>query len=173
MCPSFNCRFAIETSYGDSVATTVSHRRQTDCPSTVSGHTADVPRQPCVFSMQNRGSIAGIAVAVALARMELSTMRLRFFLGLTMAIGACVPESSPPLVLREATVSGVQAAFLDRSLSAEQLTDYYLERIERLDPTLRAVISIAPSARTRARELDQSLSRTGELVGRCTACRCS
>jgi aspartyl-tRNA(Asn)/glutamyl-tRNA(Gln) amidotransferase subunit A len=49
-----------------------------------------------------------------------------------------------------------------RELSAAELTDYYLARIEKLDPAVRAYISVlADEARVKAREADNALAGGG------------
>lgn len=68
----------------------------------------------------------------------------------------------------EATIAQVQQRMLAGSLSAETLTRWYLDRIERLDrsgPAIGAVVNVNPTALTRAAELDQALKRTGTLIG--------
>jgi len=53
----------------------------------------------------------------------------------------------------------------DGRLTAEQLTRHYLERIERVDPLLHAVIEVNPDALREARRLDAGRDRRGPLHG--------
>ncbi|MFD3312767.1 amidase [Streptomyces sp. NPDC058694] len=53
----------------------------------------------------------------------------------------------------------------DGRLTAEQLTRHYLERIERVDPLLHAVIEVNPEALREARRLDAEGDRRGLLHG--------
>ncbi|MCX5602291.1 amidase [Streptomyces phaeochromogenes] len=53
----------------------------------------------------------------------------------------------------------------DGRLTAEQLTRHYLERIERVDPLLHAVIEVNPDALREARRLDAERDRRGPLHG--------
>ncbi|WP_328843775.1 amidase [Streptomyces sp. NBC_00258] len=53
----------------------------------------------------------------------------------------------------------------DGRLTAEQLTRHYLERIERIDPFLHAVIEVNPDALREARRLDAERGRRGPLHG--------
>ncbi|MEU9897434.1 amidase [Streptomyces phaeochromogenes] len=53
----------------------------------------------------------------------------------------------------------------DGRLTAEQLTRHYLERIERIDPLLHAVIEVNPDALREARRLDAEGDRRGPLHG--------
>ena len=60
-----------------------------------------------------------------------------------------------------------QYRFLQRrQLSVREVTDHYLERIERLNPSLGALYTVTPeAARARADELDASDDRTAPLWG--------
>ena len=55
---------------------------------------------------------------------------------------------------RDATVARLQQALSSGSLTAATLTAFYLERIERLNPSLHAVISVSPHARAEAAASD-------------------
>ncbi|MDR1070334.1 MAG: Asp-tRNA(Asn)/Glu-tRNA(Gln) amidotransferase subunit GatA [Gracilibacteraceae bacterium] len=70
--------------------------------------------------------------------------------------------------LSECSVAELGRLLRERELSAAELTEYYLERIERLDPAVRAYISVlADDARSRARGADATLSEGagGPLTG--------
>jgi amidase len=55
---------------------------------------------------------------------------------------------------RATTVAGLQRALSSGSLTSADLTAFYLDRIERLDPHLHAVISVSPRARADAAASD-------------------
>jgi amidase len=65
---------------------------------------------------------------------------------------------------RSATVAGLQVAMSSGLLTSGDLTAFYLERIERLNPELHAVITVSPLALAEARSSD--LARTGGQVRR-------
>jgi amidase len=67
-----------------------------------------------------------------------------------------------------ATVAGLQQALSAGSLTSAELTAFYLERIERLNPELRAVIAVSPRAREQAAASDAARARgavRGSLEG--------
>ena len=66
--------------------------------------------------------------------------------------------------LEEATISDINNAFDAGALTAEQLTQLYLNRIEAYEnqePSLNSIISINPNALQIAKELDQERQSTG------------
>jgi len=70
--------------------------------------------------------------------------------------------------VEEATIADVHARFREGSLTAVQLVEAYLERIETLDrtgPALNSVITVSTSALEEARALDEKLASSGDLVG--------
>jgi len=70
--------------------------------------------------------------------------------------------------LMELTIAQAQKAMLARTLTARQLVQAYLARIEAYDkqgPTLNSLILLNPRALDRADELDAYLARTGRLMG--------
>lgn len=70
--------------------------------------------------------------------------------------------------VEEATIGSIHAAMRNGELTARELVDAYLARIERLDaagPKLNSVVNVSEHARDRAGELDEALARTGELTG--------
>ncbi|PKI52905.1 hypothetical protein CRG98_026736 [Punica granatum] len=82
-----------------------------------------------------------------------------------MAAGRCGdsdPLSFSPI---EKTVSDLQLAFTRKQLTSKQLTEFYLARIERLNPVLRAVIEVNPDAISQAEEADRERRRLGNAVG--------
>ncbi len=60
-----------------------------------------------------------------------------------------------PFLAQERSVRELQSAMATRQLSAVELTQHYLSRIERLNPTLRAIIEVNPDALDIARALDE------------------
>ena len=70
--------------------------------------------------------------------------------------------------LQEATITSLQEAMQARKVTAEQLVQLYLDRIEAYDkqgPYLNAIIMVNPKALTEARRLDSLYKATGKLVG--------
>lgn len=63
--------------------------------------------------------------------------------------------------LVEVTIKQLQIALATDKISARELVEGYLERIERLNPTLRAVIEVNPDALSIADELDQERREKG------------
>ncbi|KAL9244871.1 hypothetical protein vseg_018590 [Gypsophila vaccaria] len=55
----------------------------------------------------------------------------------------------------EATIEQIQRAFHENKLTSKDLVDFYLKRINDLNPTLRAVIEVNPDATEEAREADK------------------
>ena len=73
------------------------------------------------------------------------------------------------IVFRSA--SELTAAIRRKKIGALELLELYLERVERVNPAINAVVALnADSARTRAREADQSLA-VARAGARCTGCR--
>ena len=76
-------------------------------------------------------------------------------------------SSSEPFKVVEATIADIHAAYLSGALTARQLVEAYLARIEAYDrsgPRINSIISTNPKALEQADELDASL-RAGGLVG--------
>ena len=70
--------------------------------------------------------------------------------------------------IEEATVAGVQAAYLRGEISARDIVAAYLARIEAYDqqgPHLNSIINLNPAALGEAVALDASLRATGQLFG--------
>jgi len=84
-----------------------------------------------------------------------------------LAVGACAPADSPSpsgFALEEATIAEIHAAMEAGELTARQLVEMYLERIEAYDkrgPALNAIIRINPLALERADELDAAFAESG------------
>lgn len=56
--------------------------------------------------------------------------------------------------ISEATIENIQEAFTRKDLTSRQLVDFYLQRIEALNPILSAVLEINPDARDQADKAD-------------------
>ncbi len=72
-----------------------------------------------------------------------------------------------PFSLREARVQDIQAAYRSRQLSARELVQLYINRIERLDrdgPAINSIITVNPRALEEADRLD-GLARVSEPLG--------
>ncbi|MGD9604501.1 MAG: amidase, partial [Gammaproteobacteria bacterium] len=70
--------------------------------------------------------------------------------------------------LEEATLGGIQRALRARRVSARELVQGYLQRIESLDrrgPRLNAIVNVNPRALAQAVALDQALAKNGRLQG--------
>lgn len=68
----------------------------------------------------------------------------------------------------EATIADIHAAMLAKELTARQLVQMYLDRIEAYDqkgPALNCVISLVPDALQEADRLDAEFAKTGKLTG--------
>ena len=90
---------------------------------------------------------------------------------ISLLLGAVIFLASAPIAshagefkLMEATISDINAAFKDGSLTSERLVKMYLDRIDAYDqkgPEIRAMISINPNAVKEAKALDKERSKTG------------
>ncbi len=68
--------------------------------------------------------------------------------------------------LLEATIAEIQAAYQAGTLSARELTQLYLDRIEALDrggPKINSIITVAPDALREADRLDAALKASGSV----------
>lgn len=67
--------------------------------------------------------------------------------------------------IEEATIQEIHRAFSDDKLTARQLLDFYLNKIETLNPVLRAVIEVNPDATQLADKADQERKEYYEKNG--------
>jgi amidase len=70
--------------------------------------------------------------------------------------------------LEETTIEQIHAALRSGEVTSRELVEGYLARIDAYDregPALNAIVNVGEGALRRAEELDEALSRTGELVG--------
>jgi amidase len=80
------------------------------------------------------------------------------------AAAAAAAAAVAPSDLEEATIAELQAAMQSGDLSAVELVDFYIRRIETLDqrgPTVNSVLSLNPQARQIARNRDRERRDTG------------
>lgn len=88
-------------------------------------------------------------------------------LALLLFMENCQPNQSPaaPFQLEETTIADIHAAYQSGALTARELTERYLERIETLDKAtgLNAIVVINPGALEEATKLDEEFQRTGRL----------
>lgn len=61
--------------------------------------------------------------------------------------------------ISECTIEEIQGAFTRNHLTSRQLVDYYLNRIQSLNPILRAVLEVNPDARGQADQADRERAR--------------
>lgn len=88
--------------------------------------------------------------------------------GIWISLAAVAKEPVAEFNVMEATVSQIQAALLERRLTAQRLVQLYLDRITAFDqqgPAIRCIISLDPAAMAEAERLDAELARTGQLTG--------
>jgi amidase len=77
-------------------------------------------------------------------------------------------SAAAPFNVVEATIDGIQKAYKDGTLTAHQLTQMYLDRINAFDkngPTINSVITLNAKALEEADRLDAEFKRTGKFVG--------
>lgn len=91
---------------------------------------------------------------------------------LIVAVGSFSRIEGQDFTIQEATIEEIQRAFADQKLTSRRLVDFYLSRIEALNPVLRSVVEVNPEARDEAdeadrrrREADENRSPVGALDG--------
>lgn len=87
------------------------------------------------------------------------------FLGAAIASAAPEPKE---FQLLETTIADVHAAYLAKKLTARQLVQLYLDRIDAYDlkgPAIRCIVNVNPQALEDADKLDAEFAKTGKLVG--------
>jgi len=88
--------------------------------------------------------------------------------GLVLANALSVQSAVKPFHLEETTIGDVQGAYQSHALTATQLVQAYLQRIQAYDqagPKLNVVIFLNPKALEEAAALDEHLRKTGKFVG--------
>ena len=100
------------------------------------------------------------------------TARLAFAGSLLLAVAACgspgaqpqSPSNPPRFHLQEATIQDIHAAYKAGTLTARQLTQLYLDRIQAYDkqgPKINSIITVNPKALEDADRLDAALKASG------------
>ena len=64
--------------------------------------------------------------------------------------------------IEEASIEEIQRAFTENRLTSRQLVDFYLDRIEELNPLLRSVVEVNPDARDQADVADRERGVNGD-----------
>ena len=64
--------------------------------------------------------------------------------------------------IEEASIEEIQRAFTENRLTSRQLVDFYLDRIEELNPQLRSVVEVNPDARDQADVADRVRGVNGD-----------
>jgi len=93
-----------------------------------------------------------------------------------LIVACCLSRHAAALTIEEATIADVQAAYVSGRLTAHEVVQSYLERINAYDqrgPHLNSIINLNAAALAEADELDAKLRATGKLPVRCTAYRFS
>jgi Asp-tRNA(Asn)/Glu-tRNA(Gln) amidotransferase A subunit family amidase len=88
--------------------------------------------------------------------------------GMVLANALSAQSAVKPFHLEETTIADVQAAYRAHALTATQLVQGYLKRIQAYDqvgPKLNVVIYLNPKALEEAAALDEHLRKTGKFVG--------
>ncbi len=77
---------------------------------------------------------------------------------------ARVDQTMGKFRLQETTITDIQSAFSEGGLSARQLVEFYLNRIQAYDrdgPKINSIITVNPSAMEEAERLDETFGNTG------------
>ncbi|XP_027111895.1 probable amidase At4g34880 isoform X2 [Coffea arabica] len=70
-------------------------------------------------------------------------------------------DSSNSFTIEEATIQEIHQAYAENKLTTRQLVDFYLQKIDTLNPILRGVIEVNPDARVLADKADQERQKNG------------
>jgi len=65
----------------------------------------------------------------------------------------------------ELTIAEFHAALQRGTVTSQELTQWYLDRIIAVDPALRSVVTVSPTALDDARRVDEHHAATGQLLG--------
>jgi len=87
---------------------------------------------------------------------------------LACSIAASVHAAPASFPVEEATIAGIQAAYLSGKTTAHEVTQAYLDRIAAYDkkgPYLNSLITVSTRALADADKLDAELKSTGKLAG--------
>lgn len=80
---------------------------------------------------------------------------LKQFLLILFAISYAATSLNSQFPIKEATIKDIQTAFYQNKLTSKELTQFYLQQIQKLNPILRAVIEVNPDALEQAEEADR------------------
>ena len=110
--------------------------------------------------MANRTSTKAVGWVPRPLRLYVSLLWGVMLLALSLSFSA----QAAKFELMEATISEINAAYENRSLTAERLVQMYLDRIAAYDkkgPEIRAMITVNPNALKEARALDKERQKKG------------
>ncbi|KAE8698715.1 amidase [Hibiscus syriacus] len=85
---------------------------------------------------------------------------LLFLQSIILSVPIITIKGHGDFTIEEATIESFQRAFDENKLTSLQLVDFYLHRIENLNPVLRCVLEINPEARVQAEEADRERSNS-------------
>src|SRR5262245_35569255 len=77
-------------------------------------------------------------------------------------------SAGAPFNVVEATIDDIHKAYKDGTLTAHQLTQMYLDRIDAYDkhgPMINSVINLNPKVLEEADKIDAEFKKTGKFVG--------
>ena len=103
--------------------------------------------------------------------MNLKSKIIRLLIAFVLLLGASIHAARPaatPFNVVEATIEEIHKAYKDGTLTARQLTQMYLDRIDAYDrhgPMINSVITLNPKALEEADKMDTEFKRTGKFVG--------
>lgn len=80
---------------------------------------------------------------------------IHFLLILLTICSTPTNSKTPKFPIKEATIKDLQTAFHEKKLSSKELVQFYLNRIQKLNPVLRAVIEVNPDALHQAEQTDK------------------
>ena len=80
---------------------------------------------------------------------------LHFLLILLTICSTPTNSKTQKFPIKEATIKDLQTAFHENKLTSKELVQFYLNRIQKLNPVLRAVIEVNPDALHQAEETDK------------------
>src|SRR5688500_18323747 len=84
---------------------------------------------------------------------------------MSLVVATPVAAQTGKFQIEETTIKDVHLALQQRQLSCVQLIQQYLDRIERHNKALGAILHINANALETARRLDASFAATGKLSG--------
>ncbi|KAF5951616.1 hypothetical protein HYC85_009560 [Camellia sinensis] len=94
-----------------------------------------------------------------------SSVLPKTFISLLIITGLVLTMNGQEFTIEEATIREIQQAFADNKLTSRQLVDFYLNRIQELNPVLRGVVEVNPDARDLADEADREKQSNGGSLG--------